>query len=101
GGKGGLGGEGYGQGTGGHGGDGQGPTVHLHIKTSELTVDSLRARTAQASEIVNHCPPASRIFHGRQDILDKMHHFFTSNMGTQHIYVLHGLGGAGKTQIAL
>ncbi|KAJ7715904.1 P-loop containing nucleoside triphosphate hydrolase protein, partial [Mycena maculata] len=47
------------------------------------------------------CPPPSRIFHGRQDILDKMHHFFTSNRGIQHIYVLHGLGGAGKTQIAL
>ncbi|KAJ7437600.1 P-loop containing nucleoside triphosphate hydrolase protein, partial [Mycena galericulata] len=47
------------------------------------------------------CPPPSRIFHGRQDILDKMYHFFTSNIGTQHIYVLHGLGGAGKTQIAL
>ncbi|KAJ7433586.1 P-loop containing nucleoside triphosphate hydrolase protein [Mycena galericulata] len=30
-----------------------------------------------------------------------MHHFFTSNIGTQHIHVLHGLGGAGKTQIAL
>ncbi|KAF7343055.1 FabD/lysophospholipase-like protein [Mycena venus] len=30
-----------------------------------------------------------------------MHHFFTSNTGIQLIYVLHGLGGAGKTQIAL
>ncbi|KAJ7240965.1 P-loop containing nucleoside triphosphate hydrolase protein, partial [Mycena rebaudengoi] len=47
------------------------------------------------------CPPPSRIFHGRRDILDKMHHFFTSNAGTQNIYVLYGLGGAGKTQIGL
>ncbi|KAF7368060.1 FabD/lysophospholipase-like protein [Mycena sanguinolenta] len=30
-----------------------------------------------------------------------MHNFFASNTGTQRIYVLHGLGGAGKTQIAL
>ncbi|KAJ7330332.1 hypothetical protein DFH08DRAFT_709075 [Mycena albidolilacea] len=30
-----------------------------------------------------------------------MHHFFTSNAGTQNIYVLYGLGGIGKTQIAL
>ncbi|KAF7357315.1 FabD/lysophospholipase-like protein [Mycena sanguinolenta] len=30
-----------------------------------------------------------------------MHDFFTSNTGTQKIYVLYGLGGAGKTQIAL
>ncbi|KAJ7873537.1 P-loop containing nucleoside triphosphate hydrolase protein, partial [Mycena olivaceomarginata] len=30
-----------------------------------------------------------------------MHQFFTSDKGKQHIYVLYGLGGAGKTQIAL
>ncbi|KAJ7735188.1 P-loop containing nucleoside triphosphate hydrolase protein, partial [Mycena metata] len=46
------------------------------------------------------CPPPSRIFCGREDILNKMHQFF-SDTGFQHIYVLHGLGGAGKTQIAL
>ncbi|KAJ7712587.1 P-loop containing nucleoside triphosphate hydrolase protein, partial [Mycena metata] len=45
-------------------------------------------------------PPPSRIFCGRQDILENMQHFF-SDSGIQHIYVLHGLGGAGKTQIAL
>ncbi|KAJ7302207.1 hypothetical protein DFH08DRAFT_826830 [Mycena albidolilacea] len=44
-------------------------------------------------------PPPSQIFQSRKNILDKMHHFF--NMGIQHIYVLHGLGGAGKTQIGL
>ncbi|KAJ7832957.1 P-loop containing nucleoside triphosphate hydrolase protein, partial [Mycena leptocephala] len=46
-------------------------------------------------------PPPSRIFQGRQTILDKMNQFFTQDIGKQHIYVLHGLGGAGKTQIAL
>jgi tRNA A37 threonylcarbamoyladenosine biosynthesis protein TsaE len=30
-----------------------------------------------------------------------MNQFFTQDIGKQHIYVLHGLGGAGKTQIAL
>ncbi|KAJ7743366.1 hypothetical protein B0H16DRAFT_1422938 [Mycena metata] len=53
-----------------------------------------------ASQIANHCPPPSRIFCGRRDILNKMHHFL-SDTGIQHTYVLHGLGGAGKTQIAL
>ncbi|KAJ7306979.1 P-loop containing nucleoside triphosphate hydrolase protein [Mycena albidolilacea] len=38
---------------------------------------------------------------GRRDILEKMHYFFTSNVGIQHIYVLYGLGGTGKTQITL
>lgn len=30
-----------------------------------------------------------------------MQQFFTDGAEGQHIYVLHGLGGAGKTQIAL
>ncbi|KAJ7931938.1 hypothetical protein B0H13DRAFT_2521900 [Mycena leptocephala] len=57
--------------------------------------------TCQAAQQTNNCPPPSRIFHGRQTILDKMHEFFNQDIGKQHIYVLHGLGGAGKTQIGL
>ncbi|KAJ7743362.1 hypothetical protein B0H16DRAFT_1377269 [Mycena metata] len=64
------------------------------------TEKALRLYNIPASQIANHCPPPSRIFCGRRDILDKMHHFF-SDTGIQHTYVLHGLGGAGKTQIAL
>ncbi|KAJ7028282.1 P-loop containing nucleoside triphosphate hydrolase protein, partial [Mycena alexandri] len=30
-----------------------------------------------------------------------MHQFFKTDSGSQHIFVLYGLGGAGKTQIAL
>ncbi|KAJ7800540.1 P-loop containing nucleoside triphosphate hydrolase protein [Mycena olivaceomarginata] len=105
GGVGGSGGHGHGQGTGGHGGVGQGPTVYqqYNINAEHFNVNNLNARSAviQASQIINHCPPPSRIFHGRRDILDKMHHFFTSNAGAQNIYVLYGLGGIGKTQIAL
>ncbi|KAJ7158588.1 hypothetical protein C8R46DRAFT_395090 [Mycena filopes] len=55
----------------------------------------------QAPQNINTCPPPSRIFHGRQIILDKMAQFFTGGSGKQLIYVLHGLGGAGKTQTAL
>ncbi|KAJ7139309.1 hypothetical protein C8R44DRAFT_847374 [Mycena epipterygia] len=50
---------------------------------------------------VNNCAPPSRIFQGRQTILHQMHTFFTQTVGKQVIFVLHGLGGAGKTQIAL
>ncbi|KAJ7431109.1 hypothetical protein FB451DRAFT_1113120 [Mycena latifolia] len=50
---------------------------------------------------INNCPPPTRIFHGRKTILDKMHQYFTQNMDKQCIFLLHGLGGAGKTQIAL
>ncbi|KAJ7099196.1 hypothetical protein C8R44DRAFT_355298 [Mycena epipterygia] len=50
---------------------------------------------------INNCAPPSRIFQGRQAILHQMHTFFTLMEGKQVIFVLHGLGGAGKTQIAL
>ncbi|KAJ7467933.1 P-loop containing nucleoside triphosphate hydrolase protein, partial [Mycena latifolia] len=56
---------------------------------------------AQATQSINNCPPPSRIFYGRQSILAKMHQYFTEDLGKQHIYVLYGLGGSGKTQIAL
>ncbi|KAJ6549317.1 hypothetical protein DFH09DRAFT_620363 [Mycena vulgaris] len=54
-----------------------------------------------ATHTITKCPPPSRIFHGRQNILDKMHQFFKQDLEDQHIYLLYGLGGAGKTQIAL
>ncbi|KAJ7809310.1 hypothetical protein B0H13DRAFT_2479113 [Mycena leptocephala] len=38
---------------------------------------------------------------GRQDILEKMDEYFSRDIGERHTYVLHGLGGSGKTQIAL
>jgi hypothetical protein len=47
------------------------------------------------------CPPPSQIFQGRQDILARMKDYFSKNIGKRHVYVLHGLGGSGKTQIAL
>ncbi|KAJ7458502.1 P-loop containing nucleoside triphosphate hydrolase protein, partial [Mycena latifolia] len=52
-------------------------------------------------QTITRCPPPSRIFHGRQTILDKMHGFFQQDLHEQHIFLLHGLGGAGKTQTAL
>ncbi|KAJ7743414.1 P-loop containing nucleoside triphosphate hydrolase protein [Mycena metata] len=93
---------------GGQGGAGQGPIVH--ITTPQLIAPNLHAtlmteqgsglQNIQAAQTASRCPPPSRIFCGRQEILNKMHHFFSDN-GIQHIYVLHGLGGAGKTQITL
>ena len=47
------------------------------------------------------CPPPSQIFQGRQDVLAKMDEYFSKDIGERHKYVLHGLGGSGKTEIAL
>ncbi|KAJ7905604.1 hypothetical protein B0H14DRAFT_3122198 [Mycena olivaceomarginata] len=109
GGQGGSGGEGHGNGTGGPGGPGHGPTVNItaqqiivhNLHTNLAPEQAFQLSTIQASSILNHCPLPSRIFQGRRNILDKMYHFFTDGAGGQHIYVLYGLGGAGKTQIAL
>ncbi|KAJ7743402.1 hypothetical protein B0H16DRAFT_1011417 [Mycena metata] len=79
------------------------PTSKLiapNLPATLVTEQASQLHNIRAAQIASRCPPLSRIFCGRQDILDNMHHFF-SNTGRQHIYVLHGLGGAGKTQIAL
>src|ERR1700722_2048433 len=46
------------------------------------------------------CPPPTPVFTGRQDILSQMRASFSSDVGRRHVFVLHGLGGAGKSQIA-
>ncbi|KAJ6543530.1 P-loop containing nucleoside triphosphate hydrolase protein, partial [Mycena vulgaris] len=71
--------------------------VHKAFSTGRLSDLS----AAPAVQTITKCPPPSRIFHGRQNILDKMHKFFEQDLNKQHIYLLHGLGGAGKTQIGL
>ncbi|KAJ6511125.1 P-loop containing nucleoside triphosphate hydrolase protein [Mycena sanguinolenta] len=97
---------------GGGGGTGEGPTLQYNIKAEHFTMHAMNTGSAvnavhigsdivQASQAINHCPPPSQIFQGRQAILDSMHQFFTQDTGKQKRYVLYGLGGAGKTQIAL
>ncbi|KAJ7761741.1 hypothetical protein B0H16DRAFT_1414835 [Mycena metata] len=73
----------------------------------ESTLNALHAMispnlsSARVPQNINNCPPATRIFQGRKKILAKMQDYFAQGPGQQHIYVLHGLGGTGKTQIAL
>ncbi|KAJ7474070.1 hypothetical protein FB451DRAFT_1367085 [Mycena latifolia] len=73
----------------------------VHKIHATLTTIAPNLSVTQATQSINDCPPPSRIFHGRQSILAKMHQYFTEDLGKQHIYVLYGLGGSGKTQIAL
>ncbi|KAJ7819155.1 hypothetical protein B0H13DRAFT_2292309 [Mycena leptocephala] len=68
--------------------------IHTTVMPPSVSAD-------QTAQQINNCPLPSRIFHGRQAILDKMHQFFNHETRKQHIYTLHGLGGAGKTQIGL
>ena len=46
------------------------------------------------------CPSPVKSFTERKEILDKMHQYFNSGHKSQHVFVLHGLGGSGKSQLA-
>ncbi|KAF8961360.1 acyl transferase/acyl hydrolase/lysophospholipase [Flammula alnicola] len=46
------------------------------------------------------CPLPVRSFTGRKDILDKMRRYFDSDGKFQSVFVLYGLGGSGKSQLA-
>ena len=49
-------------------------------------------------------PQSSSLFTGRDDFLNILKEFFTDQGPGQHLrreYLLYGMGGAGKTQIAL
>ncbi|KAJ7822084.1 hypothetical protein B0H14DRAFT_3146484 [Mycena olivaceomarginata] len=75
-----------------------------HCKSNQLLSEEDPEITGKLHATVTakfcNCPPPSRIFQGRQAILDQMHQYFTNSQDKQHIFLLHGLGGAGKTQIA-
>ena len=45
------------------------------------------------------CPLPVKSFIGRKEILDKMGQYFDTSKD-QHVFVLHGLGGSGKSQLA-
>ena len=46
------------------------------------------------------CPLPVKSFTGRKEILDIMCQYFNSGHKSQHVFVLHGLGGSGKSQLA-
>ena len=46
------------------------------------------------------CPRPVASFTGRDDILNKMRTYFDSVSESQRVFVLYGLGGAGKSQLA-
>ncbi|KAF8603745.1 TPR-like protein, partial [Ceratobasidium sp. AG-I] len=51
---------------------------------------------------IGRCPPPSHTFTGRGDILERMRSYFFDPPPTERrLFVLCGLGGAGKTQLAL
>ncbi|KAF8595674.1 FabD/lysophospholipase-like protein [Ceratobasidium sp. AG-I] len=57
---------------------------------------------SESTSRIGRCPPPSQTFTGREDILERMRgYFFDASPTERQIFVLCGLGGAGKTQLAL
>ena len=50
---------------------------------------------------LKRCPLSVHTFTGRSDIPKHMRECFSNDSQDQHVFVLYGLGGAGKTQVAL
>ncbi|KAJ7289415.1 P-loop containing nucleoside triphosphate hydrolase protein, partial [Mycena rebaudengoi] len=72
------------------------------MSVAQLNINaSVPVTQASLPPITTVCPPPSQMFHGRREILDKMHAYFSQDIGKRHVSLLHGLGGAGKTQICL
>ncbi|KAF8598774.1 FabD lysophospholipase-like protein [Ceratobasidium sp. AG-I] len=73
-------------------------TIAAGVETNQSSVQSLKPTTSR----VGRCPLPSRAFTGREDILNQMNSYFLgSESFERRLFVLHGLGGAGKTQLAL
>ncbi|KAF8600038.1 TPR-like protein [Ceratobasidium sp. AG-I] len=50
---------------------------------------------------LNNCPPPTPVFTGREKEISQINSCFFDGALERRIFVLHGLGGAGKTQTAL
>lgn len=55
----------------------------------------------QSQLAIGRCPVPSAMFTGREDLLELLRTYFFNQSHERHLFVLHGLGGAGKTQLAL
>ncbi|KAK7048824.1 hypothetical protein R3P38DRAFT_3345817 [Favolaschia claudopus] len=91
-----------GSGGGGVGGIGQGPqfhvsgTSHWNVHSTSETVFSAALKTKQRKP----CPLPVSSFTGRQETLQEIHQYFGQAQGTRLVFILHGLGGSGKSQLA-
>ncbi|KAF7289636.1 hypothetical protein HMN09_01325800 [Mycena chlorophos] len=102
GGIGGIGGAVHHDGTGGAGGTGEGPQVTINALNAAFYGNSAYQETSVEERIFCGCPPPSDFFQGRAEILQKLESYFQPGPSPkQTIVLLHGLGGIGKTQIAL
>ncbi|KAK7002470.1 hypothetical protein R3P38DRAFT_1734320 [Favolaschia claudopus] len=71
-------------------------TSHWNVHSTSETVFS----AALAAKQRKLCPLPVRSFTGRQETLQEIHQYFAEAQGTRLVFILHGLGGSGKSQMA-
>jgi len=86
------------------------PTTHLTqnhfddgFKNDLLKGSTVGVTPRKSQPYSKACPPPTNIFTGRADILTQMKECFCNTLtsvGKRRIFVLYGLGGAGKSQCA-
>lgn len=62
---------------------------------------SISSSPIDISKRLRHCPRSTPTFRGRKVQLEKANKYFGNDKEAQHLFVMHGPGGAGKTQTAL
>ena len=74
---------------------------------SDHCVDGVLPKIPKATSSMNrrkHRPASSSLFTGREDVLNRLENYFEPRGTGRHRrreFLLHGLGGAGKTQLML
>jgi hypothetical protein len=75
------------------------------IRRCAITTDTPAGGIVPASLVNNHAvkelPPPSPLFVGRILAIAHIERCLLSDSGGRNVFVLYGLGGAGKTQLAL
>ncbi|KAJ7636538.1 P-loop containing nucleoside triphosphate hydrolase protein [Roridomyces roridus] len=71
------------------------------VKNQDSKVKLNSSEQCHTALALVRCPLASQIFQGRKEILNKMQEYFSQEPKKRRIFVLYGLGGSGKTQIAV
>ncbi|KAG9114449.1 hypothetical protein FRC07_007645, partial [Ceratobasidium sp. 392] len=71
------------------------------VVATENIDGQLQMPSPQLVTLVKTCPPPSPVFTGREDEIQQITSCLFDGTVARKVFVLHGLGGAGKTQIAL
>ena len=79
--------------------------VHLNLGSNQLIAGALSmAVTESVPQSMKRKPVSSPLFTGRQNVLEHLESYFSAR-GTgchqRREFLLYGVGGAGKTQLAL